>query len=126
MMKTVYPKLKMRPNATVISEFELKSFHSLNAGAYPTADQNISLLTSLSSYYQKALKIRKNGFEIRVQNDQRQVKLIFEGNLGQKVGKSKFRSLENRSKFPSISLPMLLFSATDQYFYPQVEIVHKA
>ena len=33
---------------------------------------------------------------------------------------------ENRSKFPSISLPMLLFSTTDQYFYPQVEIVHKA
>jgi len=99
----------------------LKSFHSLNAGAYLTADQNISLLTSLTSYFKKPLKIRKNGFEIRVKNDQRQVKLIFEGNPRQKG-----IPLENRSKFPSISLPMLLFSTTDQYFHPQVEIVHKA
>jgi len=34
--------------------------------AYPTAYQNISLLTSLSFYFQKPLKIRKIGFEIRV------------------------------------------------------------
>ena len=92
-MKTVYPKLKMRPNATVISWFGLKSLRSLNAGAYPTADQNFSLLTSLTSYYQKPLKIRKNGFEIRVQDDQRQVTSIFKGNPRQKIGKSNFRSL---------------------------------
>jgi len=105
----------------------LKSFHSLNAGAYPTADQSISLLTSLTSYFQKPLKIRINGFEIRVKNDQRQVKSIFEGNPRQKVGKSvQGIPLENRSKFPSISLPMLLISTTDQYFHPHVEIVHKA
>ena len=70
----------------------MKSFHSLNAGAYPTADQNISLLTLLTSYFQKQLKIRKNGFKIRIKNDQRQVKSIFEGNPRQKVGRSNFRS----------------------------------
>ena len=66
----------------------MKSFHSLNAGAYRTADPNISLLTSLTSYFQKPLKIRKNGFKIRVKNEQRQDKSIFEGNPRQKVGKS--------------------------------------
>jgi len=66
MMKTNNLNLNMRPNATVISLFKLKSLRSLNTGAYPTADQNISLLTSLSSYFRKPLKIRKNGFEIRV------------------------------------------------------------
>jgi len=70
--KNSLPQVEDRPNATEISWFGLKSFHSLNAGAYPTADQNISLLTSLTSYFQKPLKIRKNGFEIRVKNDQRQ------------------------------------------------------
>lgn len=70
----------------------MKFLLSLNAGAYLTAAQNFSLLTSLSSNFQKPLKIRKHGFEIRVQNDQRQVMSIFEGNPGQKVGKSNFPS----------------------------------
>jgi len=53
MVKTNYPKLKIRPNATVISLFGLKSLRSFNTGAYPTADQNISLPTAplLTAYF---------------------------------------------------------------------------
>ena len=44
--------------------------------------------------------------------------------LENQIFRPRYIPLENRSKFPSISLPMFLFSTTDQYFYPQVEIVH--
>jgi len=104
--ENIYPKLKMWLNATVISLFGLKSLRSLNAGAYLTADQNISLLTSLSSYFQKPLKIRKNGFEIRVKNDQRQVIV----NIWRKSETNSWKiklsvqgiPLENRTNFPYI------------------------
>ena len=82
----------------------MKSFHSLNAGAYPTADQNISLLTSLTSHFQKTAKDTQNGFEIRIQNDQRQVKSIFEGNPRQKVGKFSVQGIYTLRKSFEVSI----------------------